>query len=260
LSLVLSTILLAILLLPGLFFRKFYYSEEFSKEYFRQSFSETVLSAFFPSLVLHFLWYFIIQIFGYKIDIQVIGSLIFFNPNNTVFENISSNAFNILLYNISIIFAGSILGYFTKKAVRALKLDRRQKLFRFQNSWHYILKGEFFEFPRAAFDLETNSVEEIEFVFIDALVSTPEGTIIYDGVLVDYELTNDGGLDFISLKGVQRRFLKDDFKKEGLNVDNYYKIPGHILIIKYSEILNLNFSYYKLEFNKNNELIPVLVS
>jgi hypothetical protein len=135
------------------------------------------------------------------------------------------------------------------------KWDRRYKDLRFQNSWHYILKGEFFDFPRSAYDLEEDTVEAIELVYVDVLIKTDEGTIIYDGILVDYELSKDGGLDNISLKEVQRRYLKDDPGNENIwpSKSKYYEIPGHILILKYSEIINLNFSYYKIVYDEKTE-------
>lgn len=46
--------------------------------------------------------------------------------------------------------------------------------------------------------------------------------------------------------------LNDDSDK------NYYEIPGHILIIPYESIINLNFSYYRFK-ELNGEIIPELV-
>ena len=123
-----------------------------------------------------------------------------------------------------------------------------------------------------------DKVDEIELIFIDALVELKEGTVIYDGVLVDYELSKDGGLQNISLKGVRRRYLKDDpsrtarpydeiqydaSNEEHLypkgTVNRYYDIPGHILIIPYEKIVNLNFSYYKIQELAENEFNVVMV-
>lgn len=165
------------------------------------------------------------------------------------------------------------LGHLSKQIVRLRIWDRRRKVFRFQNSWHYILKGEFFDFPRAAYDLEVDKVEDIEMVFVDALVNTNDGTVIYDGILVDYELSSDGGLETITFKESERRFLKNDSCEQKCecsqgevvdsavtgNKKNYYKIPGHLLILKYSEILNLNFTYYKItkDVDNNYDVIQV---
>ena len=149
-------------------------------------------------------------------------------------------------------------GYLLKKHVRKNKLDRSFKFFRFQNSWHYILKGEFFDFPRADISLDRDTVEDIEFVFVDAILEINGESYLYDGILVDYELSNTGsGLETISLTNAQRRKISDDSKisKKGKKKDNskkYYAISGHILVLKYNETRNLNFTYFTLEYDNGN--------
>ncbi|EOZ96164.1 hypothetical protein A33Q_2757 [Indibacter alkaliphilus LW1] len=247
-----STFLILIFLLPGIFFRRYYYAEEFSKEYVKESFFEILFSAFVPSLIFQSIWFYLSKLLGFPVDLEVIGNLLAVNPLPSSFQNVSESSAQIIFYHFSIMIAASFAGHYIKQGVRLNKWDRRFKDLRFQNSWHYVLKGEFFDFPRSSYDLELDNVEDIELIFVDALVKTQEGTVIYDGILVDYELSNDGGLEYISFKEVQRRFMKDDFKEENKweSKSKYYQIPGHILVMKYSEIINLNFSYYKLIYDE----------
>lgn len=249
-----STFLILIFLLPGIFFRRFYYAEEFSKEYVKESFFEILFSAFIPSLIFHSIWFYLSKLFGYSVDLEIVGNFVTSNPLSSSFQNVSENSSLIILYHGSVMVVASFAGYYLKQIIRIKKWDRKFKDLRFQNSWHYLLKGEFFDFPRSSYDLEVDTVEAIELIFVDALVKTEEGTVIYDGILVDYELSKDGGLDYISLKEVQRRLMKDDSKEENKwdGRSKYYKIPGHILVIKYSEIINLNFSYYKMNYDEIN--------
>lgn len=98
-----------------------------------------------------------------------------------------------------------------------------------------------------------------------------DGILIYSGIMVDYELNKNSGLEHITLKQVGRRFLKHDqyskkskppnpnSENENKNIDPYYHIPGHVLVIKYAHVLNLNFSYYKLIRDEKNNVSPVLV-
>lgn len=80
---------------------------------------------------------------------------------------------------------------------------------------------------------------------------------LYDGILVDYELSYDGGLDTVTLAEAHRRKLSDDPNSLDTKLkDPYYKIEGHILLIKYSETKNLNFTYYTLDHNKEDEFMP----
>ena len=139
-------------------------------------------------------------------------------------------------------------------------MDRDYKMFRFQNSWHYIVSGEFFEFPRARLTLRKDNVEDIEVVWINALQDTSNGTYLYQGVLVDYELAKDGGLNSLSLKFAQRRHLSLDENGNSALEERYYPIKGHMLVLKYPELKNLNFTYYKIIKTEDDELTPVQVS
>jgi hypothetical protein len=196
----------------------------------------------------------LVKIFNQEVDLFILANILSQNPEKSSFSNIQQNSINILLYNASMFLVAGVSGYSLKKVVRKQKWDRLNKFFRFQNSWHYVLKGEFFDFPKADITLDEDTVEDIEFVFIDAIVEINNESYLYDGILVDYELSNDGGLRNISLTGAERRNLKNDSKiVDGIKADNsgkYYPIKGHILLLKYSEIKNLNFTYYTLTFDK----------
>lgn len=264
-NLALSTLVLFFLLIPGIVFRRFYYSEEFSREYFKETFFGIFISTVLPSLLFHFLWYFLAKFFCQQVDLNVLGDIVSQKPSKASFINIQDNSFKILLYNITLFITAGVCGYLFKKQVRNKKLDRTFKFFRFQNSWHYILKGELFDFPRAEIVLERDTVEDIELVFVDAVLEINGDAYLYDGILVDYELSTSGGLETISLAKAQRRKLMDDSKidKKGAKEDNsskYYPITGHLLVLKNSEMKNLNFTYLTLDLEENkNEYIPRMV-
>lgn len=262
-SIALSTLVLFFLLIPGVAFRRFYYSEEFSREYFKETFFGVFIATILPSLVFQFLWYFLANALGYTVNLFTLGDIVSSQPLKESFENIQVNSKEILLYNFSMFLAAGFVGYLFKQIVRNKRWDRKFKFFRFQNSWHYILKGEFFDFPRAEIALERDAVEDIEFVFVDVIIEINGESYLYDGIMVDYELSRNGGLDTISITSAQRRKLDDDstFSKKGKKKDNsskYYPIDGHILVLKYSELKNLNLVYYTLDFVKD-ELEPRMV-
>ena len=266
-----STLVILYLILPGLAYRRFYYTEEFSKEYIKQDLFSLFISTFIPAIFVHALTIGIVSWFGYEIDFRILGQIMTSKGYpKLAFENLQQNAPNILIYTALSLFYAVLLGVVAKWIIRKLRLDHKFKLFRYQNHWHYIIRGEFFNFPKAAFDLQKDDVNDIEFTFVDALVETPEGTLIYDGILVNYELSRDGGLKNIQLSNVKRRYVHQDsqnksdhnaqetvdylyttdsirFNAEAASIENnYYDIPGHILILPYDRVLNLNFTYYKL--------------
>ncbi len=262
-NIALSTIILFVLLLPGIFYRRFYYSAEFSHEYFKETFFSIFISTIIPSLIFQTIWYFAAPIFGYKVDLKVLFDILTNNPHADSVQKIEIFSLQILCYNLTMYLAALSLGYLSRKGVRYFKLDRKYKILRFKNEWHYLLKGEIFDFPDAEFDLITDSVEDIEFVFVDVIIELGGSSILYDGVLVDYSLSKNGGIESITLKNVQRRALTDDckIKKDGSkksNATKYYPIDGHLVLFKYEEIKNLNFTYYKL-LRSQQGLYPKLV-
>lgn len=245
-NLALSTFVIFLIFLPGIFFRRFYYTQEFSSEYFKQSFLEIFFSGFIPSMIIHAIWYFLAGCIGYSVDLELVGSLLTNNPSPLVFKNLKEYSQPILWYNLSMCIGTAILARTTQQIVRITGLDKKISLLRYQNSWYYIFTGEFMEFSNSNKKLIEDRVEDIELVYVDALVQTQEGSVLYEGILVLYELSKEGGLESISLEQVQRRFLKDDRKKL-LKGPKHYQVPGDLLLLKYSEIKNLNFSYYTLD-------------
>ena len=163
------------------------------------------------------------------------------------FLSVEQHILPISLYNLSLWAIAGFLGKSSKTIVRDLKIDRRIKLFRFQNYWHYLLTGEVLEFPR----VHMSSTGTPDLTFVDALVHTHEGSIIYKGILEEYSLTKTGsGLETITLSNVKRRYLKSDsasrllfFRKKQ---NPYYEIPGELFVIRYNMIINLNVTYYKV--------------
>ena len=236
----LTTVLLVFLLLPGLVFRRFYYTEEFSKEYFKEALPSFFLSTALPSTIIHIVGW---QLVTYWYDLHIPTLSILFSGSDDpaqiekAFQHIHSHLYEIIAYFSMLVSLSAIAGRFFKALVRRKKWDRTIKLFRFQNEWHYLFSGEILDFPRVA-----GEASDIDFTFVDALVETDEGAIIYKGVLQDYILSKDGGVDRIYLTDVKRRFLRDDGKE-----DRDYTLPGKFFVIPFSKIANLHLTYYAVE-------------
>jgi hypothetical protein len=243
-NIAISTILILILILPGITLRKFYYSEEFSSQYTTKNLFELIISTFLPSIFLHFLMVGIVNLLGFHVNFEIVGQLLTHKGYpEEAFRNINVNKVNIFLYQIFTISLSGGIGYSLRKLIRQKLWDSKYKLLRFQNSWHYIITGEFFNFKRASLDLITDEVKSIDITYVDALVDYPEGSVIYEGFLVDYELYGKDDLKYITLKDVERRILP--LNNEKANKTESYTMPGHIVVIPYEKILNLNFSYGK---------------
>ncbi|MEM9326159.1 MAG: hypothetical protein AAGA85_10905 [Bacteroidota bacterium] len=259
-NIALTGVVLFLFLLPGLIFRRFYYSEEFSKESFSESYFEVFYTTFLPSLVLYTAWVVLVEATTkYGIDFALLGKLLVAKDDAVdAFANAETYFFQVLGFHITLYCFAGLAGYLTKKTVRYSKLDRKLKLFRYRNYWHYLITGELFDFRRTATKFSRNRVEDIELVFVDVLVHTEEGSVIYDGLLLDYELSHDGELESLHLTQVVRRYLREDPGKKRKE-SNYYKIPGHLFVVPFSKVINVNFTYYALEDLGDGRFKPVSI-
>lgn len=260
-NIALATLTLLIILYPGFLFRRFYFTEEFSKEYFKQSVTDLIFSSILPGFLIHFLGYLLFIKGRNEIDVFTIGTLLSGTSDadkvTRAFKAVYEKSPYIISYFVGVSILGMITGFLSKLVVRNFKLDRKIKLFRFQNEWHYIFSGEILDFPKVA-----GKADDIDCSYVDALVKTDEGTVIYSGLLTDYILTKEGGIDRIYLSSVKRRFLKDDIiygpgnpteqKQDNTEDKRYYYLPGQFFIIPYNMIINLHITYYK--FTITNDL------
>lgn len=241
----LPTLVLLILLIPGFLFRRFYYSGEFSKEYFKQNFTDLILPSLILSGIINTFCYTAIYFLGYHSE--AVPSIAVLLSGTTDSIRVSS-AIQILFLNLYpglsyFLFTGvmgAVTGFLSKYLVRTYKLDRKYKLFRFQNEWHYLFSGEILDFP----DIK-GSAHTADFTFVDALVNTSEGSVIYTGCLSAYVLSSSTGIDRLYLSDTRRRYLKDDVKQNGQ--ERYYEMPGEFFVLFANQIINLHISYYSVD-------------
>lgn len=237
-NIALFSVLFFIFLFPGILFRRFYFTGEFSKEYFKSSYFELLLSTFLPAIFFHLTGGFLLYVlfsheFDYSLFIDLTEKKIL-KINSLQKVSLSKAIF----YNIINCTTASLLGFYLKKIVRDNKLDRKYKLLRFKNEWHYLVTGEILDFPNVPGEAST-----VDFVWVDLMVETKEGTIIYTGVLSDYILSKENGLDRIYLSEVIRRYLIDDYNTKRKE----YEMPGNFMVFSFDKILNMNLTYYQIE-------------
>lgn len=245
-SLAIPTLTLIFLLAPGLMFRRGYFSNEFSQEYFKASFTDLLIATIFPGVLAHVLAYCAVVGHFYRIDPKTLAVLLSGTDDpsqiRAAFSLIYYNGFEILSYLLIVSVVSGILGYLFKAFIRSQKIDRSFRLFRFKNEWHYLFTGEILDFPGQA-----GKTEDVDMIYVDALVDCGEGSILYSGVLADYILGQNGGLDRIFLSDTRRRYLKKDNGAES----DYYEMPGNLFVIPYSKIINLHITYYTVEVNED---------
>ncbi len=234
-ALAVSTLFLFLFILPGITFKRAYLSSVFSRKLKFSGLLDEVFWAVFPSIVMHFLAYAILQLLEDLLNFEfALGPLL-----NVLFqgENYGSVFISSLYYCLYVIAISFFAGHLSRKIVRWAKLDRKLKLFRFSNDWHYLLSGEFLDFPEVP-----DYAEEVSFKMVNVLTNVGNEQMIYIGELIHFNLSDEGGLENIVLKDAKRRLLKDDLLES-----RYYEIPGRYITIPYKTIININIRYFYLE-------------
>lgn len=243
----LSALIVLVLLLPGISFRKGYFSEEFSNQYTIKDFFQLFVNTFIPSIVLYFLALPFILTFGYEYNIETLISLISSNEEMFVksVEKVKELQTEIFIFQIVINLISFLIGYFLKNYFIKQSYDSKIEFFRYKNIWHYLLSARFIDFKRSQVSLNTNKVEDVDITYIDALVSVGDKVFIYNGMLVDYQLASEGKLDILIIKDVQRKQIdKRSFKD----------VDGHVVILKYENIINLNLTFIQAEDDVNGNV------
>ena len=187
---------------------------------------------------MHFVSYAILlvakPVLNFDFDITVVLSKTLFEGNS---EEYASVFLTYLYYCAFVIAVSFCAGHLSRKIVRMLKFERKFRLFRFSNDWHYLLSGEFLDFPEVPDD-----PEEVSFKLVNALTDVGGKQMIYIGELIHFTLSDEGGLENIVLKDAKRRLLEDDLLE-----NRYYEIPGRYITIPYKTIININIRYFYLE-------------
>ncbi len=235
-----GALVIIVLLLPGISFRKGYFSEEFSNQYTIKDFFQLFVNTFIPSVILYLLSLPIISIIGYSYNIKVLIGLV--SSNDNLFEKSLEHVYNtqteILVFQLVINIISFIIGYWLKNFFIKKSIDSKFEFFRYKNIWHYVLSAKFIDFERSQIQLYSDNVEDVDITFVDALVSVGNKVFIYNGMLVDYQLASEGNLDFLIVKDVQRKQI--DKKK-------FKDVNGHVVVLKYENIINLNLTFIEAE-------------
>lgn len=250
-NLALPALLIFAIILPGFIARtQIKKAERSTLDYspFGVAVSEAIIWAF----VLHTLWILLSEnLIGNNISWDVLFGLFTSNQELQAKSILkAAQDHNRIWFYFFSLYAFSLLA---PKLIRALviryRLDRygcwSAFLFRFSYApWYYILSGA---------DFKKN--ETPDFIRISAISDVSGTPYIFEGVLDDYFFDENGSLDRLIITTAQRRPLSHDKNEKGDNKSRFYPIDGDYFVLKYSDIINLNVQYMKLE--SINTLPPI---
>ena len=171
-------------------------------------------------------------------------------------DSISQHPLKVFFYFIGLYLFSYGTGFLLHQVVRGLGLDWKYRTLRFDNDWHYLMKGEVLSFsdrdysgpaggqrPRADHNDRVGTI-------VAVVVDFKEQSTLYLGVLVDYFFDSGGNLERILLEGVKRRNLCQDKTGEEDASSNssyfdkrFYEVRGHYFLLRMSEIRTINIDY-----------------
>jgi hypothetical protein len=245
-SLAFSAVLIFLIFAPGAILRRSYLSGRFSKKFIYSSAIDEVIWAIIPGTLLHLMMIFFTQaVTDYRVDFSTLGLLLVGAKEDAntlrVFNILGRDILQITEYNLILWFCAISLGHGSRLLVQIFQLDLRFDFLRFNNEWYYLLSGEGFELPAGIFEIRKRAQYD---VWINALIETSNGSVLYSGLLEDFYLSRAGGLESIYLTQVARRYLDEERTGQPQRF-SYYDVPGDLFVIKYSQVVNLNILYYE---------------
>lgn len=235
-NIALSAVLISILLIPPVLFYISLYTGKYPRSIPKFSLFEGILASAVLSLFVHAL---AICIISKEIDFSLIIKLLGGDIKEISLTNaqLYDRFYGFALYNLFLCIAMVILGRIIRKILLHNDLHTNS-IFNLYNKWWYLFNGYY---PQ---------VEKFDIVYLEAVVDTHAGTMIFAGYLINFECKG-GELDRIYLQNTTRR----DFKSYSLNDQNHLSnkpgspivIPGDTFSIAYANIINLNIRFLILE-------------
>jgi len=231
----------AILIVPGIIFKRFYFNGAFSKQFNLGLFADRLITSFFCGIL-----------------VQIASLLTFSRIINVSYDDFKKEliksystihkdslpdlSYDQVLYTfyyaVYCVALAALLGLLLYKLVRFFKLDLRIPAFRFANQWHYYFRGEILKTN----DFKGSSRGKVISTEVDVMLKDNNGkSNLFSGLLTQYTINANHQLETIYLTGATR------FSQTSQRVK---PIPGDIFIIPYETIQNLNIRYNFLTTQK----------
>lgn len=215
-----STLIILILLSPGFVCRYSFLKGPYSRKNFRSAPTDEIFWSVIPAFFIQLLGIAAIQMLGFSLSIKDLYLIIVGAEEHINFETINEGLFPFMIYMGLALTISFLLGSLARRVVSKFDLDLKYNILKVNNEWYYLFSAKLAD-------------EDIDFIKLDVLVRSEKGTMLYSGILDDYFLNKDNGIDRLYLLGVQR--------------DKHYEMPGDHFIIFGKEILNINLTYFKLQ-------------
>jgi len=232
-NLAISSLVIFILTTPAILARRVYFTRELSKKFTDKNTIQEIFSSIFLASLLHFIWTWVVQLIGYKIDFEILFKSLF-NPNSVNnFHSITGSIYNVFWYFITLSLSAMGLSWLFRNTVRYFAWDRSTSFLRYDNNWYYLFTGEVLDIKKYNKNKEISS-KPVNQRVVDVLAKSNDNEIFYRGNLIDFQLDKNNTVEYIVLSYPTK---KEKGKKRK-------QIPSDYFVIPYEEVLNINLMYF----------------
>lgn len=246
-----TVIFIVLLIVPGVFFKRFYFQGEFTKQFGSGTFADRFITSIFWGLFVQAITF---LLFSTALDLR----LETLTPTITgAYKDLTDNKIpNFARYNLWLLFSylcmsiavPVVLGTLLHKIVRALKIDTKFLVFRFSNQWNYYFKGDIL----ASSDFKSTRTGKVLSTSVDVIMDGgTDKPKMFTGILAQYVISKTGELETLFLTNAQRW---------SETTKSFKTIPGDMMIIPYNRVIDLNVRYHiKLVTQSRRKLILTLI-
>ncbi|WP_149525646.1 hypothetical protein [Sphingobacterium hotanense] len=256
---ILSLAYILFLIVPGIVFKRFFYQNNPQKLPGVGNFADRIITSLFCGFIIQ-----IITILLFTIGISQISSYEFIDYYRrliNIHEKLVSNSLPVistkqiiyllleLLYSLLIAATFGLIGF---NIIRKFKLDVIFPVLRFDSEWKYLFRDD----KRIFDDDSVTNFRVFDSAQLDLIVKEASGdSFLYSGILYNYKTNKEGSLEFISLLETKRYTKSKDTQEVKIKA-----IPGHVVIIPYSNVLNMNVTYfYRTRMTTNRFIESMLI-
>ncbi|WP_185213765.1 hypothetical protein [Sphingobacterium mizutaii] len=256
---ILSLTYIIFIIVPGVIFKKFFYQNNPQKAPGVGNFADRIITS-----ILFGVFFQLLTVLLYTLALNQIYDFEFndyYKRINNIHQSLVTDSLpKITLNQITFLFVelllslliSSICGLIGFNLIRKFKLDVIFPVLRFDSEWKYLFRDD-----KRIFDEDSpQNYRAFDSAQVDLLVKdSTGGSYLYSGILFNYKTNKDGSLENISLLETKR--YKKTKETDSTEIKN---IPGHIVIVPYSNVLNMNITYmYRNKKSTNRFIDSVLV-
>jgi hypothetical protein len=221
--------------MPGLLFIRGYFRFPYPRSSDGRAFTTTdeIVAAMVFALPLQALAIWLVQTFtSYRVDLIELGTLIAGAKsdiaNQGSFQELTRFFWPIVGYNLALWIFANRLGNALRQIVIKTELDLKYPWLRFSSEWYYLMTGRQWGWKKG---------RDFDQTFADVMVSMSPKPVIYSGILSSVHFARDGGVESLVLNQAEKWANPGELSAQ--------RIPGQAMLIKFDQVINLNFRLIK---------------